>query len=227
MVDFRDFVSELMSKAPPSEKNNIHAVISFFVDNDWFGDKPAFKDGHVLLDDTQVQLYTDPLRSFLSENRNISVLLEKLTAKLPITAKHLQDFSKDISLPETALYFLLDFILFRSEKELFLHDDNEIVTLLSFATVDMTKAHGDLLTFFLAWLLKKKKTRFKRNYVMEKRYTMELQSQAYSFDEYLELMYYLFNEDYIESNEMYSQAAASKNFTDTWLFLSLHLRSCF
>lgn len=222
MVDFRDFVSELMSKAPPSEKNNIHAVISFFVDNDWFGDKPAFKDGHVLLDDTQVQLYTDPLRSFLSENRNISVLLEKLTAKLPITAKNLQEFSKDLSLPATALYFLLDFILFRLEKELFLHDDNEIVTLLSFATMDMTKAHGDLLTFFLAWLLKKKKTRFKRNYVMEKRYTMELQSQAYSFDEYLELMYYLFNEAYIESNEMYSQAAASKNFTDTWLFLSLH-----
>ena len=50
---------------------------------------------------------------------------------------------------------------------------------------------------------------------MQKRYTMDIQNSAYSMDEYLELCYYLFNSEYIEENQMYQQAAMSKNYTDT------------
>ena len=32
----------------------------------------------------------------------------------------------------------------------------------------------------------------------------------------------MFNEDYILENDMYQKAAASKNYADTWLYLSVH-----
>ena len=57
---------------------------------------------------------------------------------------------------------------------------------------------------------------------MEKRYTMNIGKEAYDVDEYLELLYYLYNEDYIEDNEMYEKACESRNYADTWLYLSLH-----
>ena len=52
---------------------------------------------------------------------------------------------------------------------------------------------------------------------------MDYKSQAYDFDEYLDLLYYLYNESYSADRCMYEKAAQSKNFSDTWLFLSLHM----
>ena len=57
---------------------------------------------------------------------------------------------------------------------------------------------------------------------MTKRYTIESTNGAYELDEYLQLMYYLFNEEYITRNSMYSKAADSKNYADAWLYLALH-----
>ena len=51
---------------------------------------------------------------------------------------------------------------------------------------------------------------------------MDIQNEAYDFDDYICLLYYLFSEDYIENNEMFRKAAESKNYTDTWLYLALH-----
>ena len=88
--------------------------------------------------------------------------------------------------------------------------------------MDLIKEHGDLLTFFLAWLRSNYKTRYYKDYIMHSRYTMKIQSQAYSLDEFLELMYFLLNEDYILDNDMYHKAAESKDYTDTWLYLCMH-----
>ena len=51
---------------------------------------------------------------------------------------------------------------------------------------------------------------------------MDIQKQAYSFDDYIQLLYYLFVDDYIQDNNMLQKAAESKNYTDTWLYLALH-----
>ena len=47
---------------------------------------------------------------------------------------------------------------------------------------------------------------------MTKRYTIESANGAYELDEYLELMYYLINENYIIKNDMLCKAANSKNY---------------
>lgn len=113
-------------------------------------------------------------------------------------------------------------MLYRLNKELFFYSDNEMEKLLSNATFELIKAHGDIFTFFIAWLKLNHKTAYQKDYVLNKRYTMDIQNEAYDFDDYISLLYYLFSEDYIENNEMFRKAAESKNYTDTWLYLALH-----
>lgn len=70
-------------------------------------------------------------------------------------------------------------------------------TLVEVATKVLTKYLGDNLIQFIKWLLNKGVTRYRVSFEMTKRYTIESANGAYELDEYLELMYYLFNEDYI------------------------------
>lgn len=107
-------------------------------------------------------------------------------------------------------------------KELVLYSDQEAALLVKTASIEMTKAHGDTLTFFMSWLRTKVKTCYYKDYIMNRRFEMDIQNQAYSLDEYTDLMYYLLNEEYIAENDMYRKAAASKDYTDTWLYLSVH-----
>lgn len=222
MVDLRDFVTAELNRAPLTEKADFSDVVAYFVDNNWFGKRPMMVGGKVLLDEDQVATFQKSLRVFLAEAGNKDWLMDKLSERFPITAVQLQKFFKAENISEDICFYLADFLLYRLQKDLVLYSDAEVSFLLRQAAMDMIKVHGDCLTFFMAWLRAKGKTNFHRDYVMEKRYTMDIQNEAYDFDEYLRLLYYLFNKEYIAENEMYQKAAESKNYTDTWLYLSIH-----
>ncbi len=100
--------------------------------------------------------------------------------------------------------------------------DEEIKDFLAVAFEEMSKQYGDILTFFLTWLKEHYKTKYMHDYFMSKRKDNADSNEAYDTEEYLELLYCLFNEDYIIENDMYAKAAQSKNHVDTWLFLALH-----
>lgn len=100
--------------------------------------------------------------------------------------------------------------------------DNDVKELMKFTYEELSKQLGDILTFFLSWLKDTYKTRYINDYIMQKRYANSAATQAYDRDEYLELVYYLFNAEYIFDNDMYEKAVRLKNYADTWLFLSLH-----
>lgn len=195
-------------------------IVSFFHDNDWFGDKPEVIDGKAMISEDQELLYYEPLKLFLF-NDGFSSLLAFFSNKFPSTTTMFKAFCIEESIDEVQFY-VVDFLLYTLEKELALYNDVEMEGLVGKATLGLLKAHGDCLTFFLSWLRTQTKTKYHKEYVMGKRYTMDLQNGAYSFDEYIQLLYYLFNPKYIEDNEMYLQAANSINYTDTWLYLSLH-----
>lgn len=222
MIDLKDYIDDMIRNAAIPEKAVVKDMVAFLVDNDWFGRKPAYSDGQGLLNDQQVSLFTPPLQTFLSTPKHSDYLISRMDEMFPLTARQLVDFCEEEDFPEDIRFYLADFLLYRLQKDLVLYNDAELSEFLSYATMDLTKAHGDCLTFFMAWLRATTKTAYHRDYMMEKRYTMDIQNQAYDFSEYLELLYFLFNEDYIEDNEMYRQAAESKNYTDTWLYLSIH-----
>lgn len=222
MTDLRTFINYMMENSPKSEKCEFGAITAFLLDNKWFGCDPVVENGVPMLSPEQIDVLSGKLQKYLSEDNSSEHLLKYFADKLPETAKHLARFYKELRVPEDDMFYLTDFLLFYLNKELFFCNDDDMHELIKTATADMIKQHGDLLTFFAAWLRTKVKTRYHKDYIMDKRYTMDIQNEAYEFDEYLELMYKLFNDDYIDDNEMWQKAAKSVNFTDTWLFLSMH-----
>ena len=222
MTDLRTFITHMTENLPQSEKTEFKAISAFLIDNNWFGCTPVVENDVPMLSPEQIQILTEPIHRFLTEESTDAELLKKLAEKFPETAKLLFRFYRELNTDEECRIYLTDFLLFRLTKDLFLYNDAEVDNFLKFATNDMLKQHGDALTFFLAWMRTKIRTKYYKDYIMEKRYTMDIQNEAYDFDEYLELVYKLFNSEYIEKNDMYARAAESKNYTDTWLFLSLH-----
>lgn len=222
MTDLRTFITHMTENLPQSEKTEFKAISAFLINNNWFGCTPVVENDVPMLSPEQIQILTEPIHRFLTEESTDAELLKKLAEKFPETAKLLFRFYRELNTDEECRIYLTDFLLFRLTKDLFLYNDAEVDNFLKFATNDMLKQHGDALTFFLAWMRTKIRTKYYKDYIMEKRYTMDIQNEAYDFDEYLELVYKLFNSEYIEKNDMYVRAAESKNYTDTWLFLSLH-----
>ena len=214
MKEFKDFINELNTDKP------IDCIITFFIDNEWFGETIRKKNGKIILSDEQIELFTDKLTPFLG-NKDVSIY-EYFKEKFPETYKLYNIFQSETQVDEETTHYIVDFMLYRLNKELFFYSDNEMEELLSNVTFELIKAHGDIFTFFIAWLKLNHKTAYQKDYALNKRYTMDIQNEAYDFDDYISLLYYLFSEDYIENNEMFRKAAESKNYTDTWLYLALH-----
>lgn len=214
MKEFKTYINEFHTEKP------IESIITFFVDNNWFGEQLIKENGTIILSDKQIEKFTKELTVFLNNDK--IWVYERLKTKYPQTDRLFKNFLSENNFDEESKYYLTDFMLYRLSKDLFLYDDYEIEELLSHATFDLIKAHGDIFTFFLAWLKLNYKTTYQKDYVLNKRYTMDIQNEAYDFDEYIQLLYYLFVDEYIEDNEMFRKAADSKNYTDTWLYLALH-----
>ena len=243
MKEFREFIREFIKEF--NTDKSIEDIVTFFVDNEWFDEKLTLKQGKILLSDSQAKRFSMELAAFLGGTQE--TLYEQFKRRFPETDRRFHKFLNELNgenkktkkkrskkeqnagkiqiasmIDEETQYHIIDFMLYRLEKDLFLYKDSDLEELISHATFDLTKAHGDIFTFFLAWMRLNYKTAYQKDYTLNKRYTMDIQSQAYDFDDYIQLVYYLFVEEYIEDNEMFQKAAESKNYTDTWLYLALH-----
>lgn len=224
MIELIAFSEKILKQVGRSGIEEKQKLIAFLEDNQWFDQKPSVEQGKVMLSFEQVELFTAPLLEFFKTDEDTKhiKIISLLTKKFPETSEKFNEFVEEAKVSKETVFYVADFLLYYLKKDLFLMSDSEVSALLTQATNKMIKAHGDTLTFFLSWLKANYRTVYRNEYVMKNRYTMEESNMAYDFDEYLQLLYYLFNEDYIRDNEMYSAAARSKNYADTWLFLSLH-----
>ena len=200
------------------------ALTAFLRDNDWFASPPVLEGGKYYLSDEQQGLYAGQILRFLASSPESSrmEIREALHRRYPATSGLFDEFCEEVHVPPETAFYLRDFLLYRLKKDIFLMDDGEAHAFVSLAAKELTKAHGDQLTFFLSWVKTRCKTAYRDDYVMEKRYTVTIGKEAYDVDEYLQLLLYLYNDEYIEENSMYEKAADSRNYADTWLYLSLH-----
>ena len=221
MIDFKDFIALITKEF---DTIDYQGIVAFLEDNNWFNNRPEIKNGKVFITDEQQQLYKEPLLQYLKafDQPKTELILSMLSAKYPLTSNRFVEFCSVINATEETRFYVADFLLYSLQKDIFLMNDKEMSVLMKKAVNGLIKAHGDTFTFFLSWLKANYKTAYKNEYIMTNRYSMDYQKEAYDIDEYLELLYYLYNEDYIADNEMYMKAAKSKNYADTWLFLSLH-----
>ena len=220
VVDLKNYLERILVELGAATIKHREKVSGFLLDNDWFGVSINLDDYTITEKDAEV--LKNHIKDYLTTPPGIKSMEGIFSKKFPSTSELFVQFAEEEKLSETNRFYLLDFLAYYLTKDLFLYSDAEVETLVEVATKVLTKYLGDNLIQFIKWLLNKGVTRYRVSFEMTKRYTIESANGAYELDEYLGLMYYLFNENYIIKNDMLCKAANSKNYADTWLYLGLH-----
>ena len=220
VVDLKNYLERILVELGAATIKHREKVSGFLLDNEWFGVSINLDDYTISEKDAEV--LKNHIKDYLTTPPGIKSMEGIFSKKFPSTSELFVQFAEEEKLSETNRFYLLDFLAYYLTKDLFLYSDAEVETLVEVATEVLTKLQGNILIQFIKWLLNKGVTRYRVSFEMTKRYTIESANGAYELDEYLELMYYLFNENYIIKNDMLCKAANSKNYADTWLYLGLH-----
>ena len=220
VVDLKNYLERILVELGAATIKHREKVSGFLLDNEWFGVSINLDDYTITEKDAEV--LKNHIKDYLTTPPGIKSMEGIFSKKFPSTSELFVQFAEEEKLSETNRFYLLDFLAYYLTKDLFLYSDAEVETLVEVATEVLTKSQGNILIQFIKWLLNKGVTRYRVSFEMTKRYTIESANGAYELDEYLELMYYLFNENYIIKNDMLCKAANSKNYADTWLYLGLH-----
>ena len=220
VVDLKSYLERTLIELGASTIKYREKVSEFLLDNEWFGVSINLDDYTISEKDAEV--LKNHIKDYLTTPPGIKSMEGIFSKKFPSTSELFVQFAEEEKLSETNRFYLLDFLAYYLTKDLFLYGDAEVETLVEVATEVLTKSQGNILIQFIKWLLNRGVTRYRVSFEMTKRYTIESANGAYELDEYLELMYYLFNENYIIKNDMLCKAANSKNYADTWLYLGLH-----
>lgn len=220
VVDLKNYLERILVELGAATIKHREKVSGFLLDNEWFGVSINLDDYTITEKDAEV--LKNHIKDYLTTPPGIKSMEGIFSNKFPSTSELFIQFAEEEKLSETNRFYLLDFLAYYLTKDLFLYSDAEVETLVEVATEVLTKLQGNILIQFIKWLLNKGVTRYRVSFEMTKRYTIESANGAYELDEYLELMYYLFNENYIIKNDMLCKAANSKNYADTWLYLGLH-----
>lgn len=220
VVDLKNYLERILVELGAATIKHREKVSGFLLDNEWFGVSINLDDYTISEKDAEV--LKNHIKDYLTTPPGIKSMEGIFSKKFPSTSELFVQFAEEEKLSETNRFYLLDFLAYYLTKDLFLYSDAEVETLVEVATEVLTKSQGNILIQFIKWLLNKGITRYRVSFEMTKRYTIESANGAYELDEYLGLMYYLFNENYIIKNDMLCKAANSKNYADTWLYLGLH-----
>lgn len=227
MIDFKEYVSYIQKQLHIEIEDFNGIFMKFLVDNDWFGINPVWQDGLLMINPNDFQPIYGKIKDFfenhtLETDHKNNILISMLKERLPDTAEKLDKFYEEYEFPNEIIYYFTDFLLKNLKKDICIMNDDNIQELMTIAYNELTKQYGDILGYFLRWLKSSFITKYLYDYSMSKRREESDSSDAYDSEEYLEMLYYLFNEEYIIENNMYVKAAQSKNYADTWLFLALH-----
>ncbi|MCF1284359.1 hypothetical protein [Streptococcus sinensis] len=195
-------------------------VSQFLLDNTWFG--LSIDRSNFTVSEADADVLKDKLECYLSAQPGVKSISGIFKQRYSATQEYFKEYVKLNNLDEGSQFYLQDFLAYYLSKDLFLYNDKELEKLIELATETLSKNHGDECIAFVSWLLQKGVTRYRNTYEMTSRYTLEDKNGAYELNDYLKLMFYLFNDDYIQENEMLAQAASSKDYADTWLYLALH-----
>ena len=220
VVDLKSYLEKILIELGVDTLKNREKVSGFLLNNDWFG--VSINLENYTITDEDAKVLKNHIKDYFMTPPGVESMGAIFAKKFPSTSDLFIQFSKEQKLTKTNRFYLLDFLAYYLTKDLFLYSNTEVEKLVEVAAEVLTKYLGDNLIQFIKWLLDKGVTRYRVSFEMTKRYTIESTNGAYELDEYLQLMYYLFNEEYITRNNMYSKAADSKNYADAWLYLALH-----
>lgn len=227
MINFNTYVNDLIVAYNILNDAFRADLSAHCIKNNWFGMSPVFQNGVILVDEAKLDKAKSSFENFCRNyNKPVSdkfdILYSKFSKLFPDTAKYFKKYSASHHLELDVSYYLMDFMCSNLVGELYDSPDREIMDFLEVSHDTVSKTYCDLIVDFVNWLKTKRKTIYQNIYVVNKYSDRSESSEAYNPDEYLKILYHLFNADYIKHNSMYQYAVKSKNYVDTWLFLSLN-----
>ena len=230
MINLNQYINDKKNKYHINDIRFTVDITSFIAANSWFGIKPVIENNIVYIDDNALKIIdsriNDFCRFYYKDDSARRVELEsRFNNIFPITYKAFKKWAKKETLDDDIICVLIDFILYFIPGEISLATDDEMEYVMQDVFHNLPKGCADYFTDFINWLNRKYDTVYKQFYFNTKRYTLTKESEAYDEASYLLMVFRLFNPGYIEENDMYHKAASSKNYIDTWLFLSLHFIS--
>ena len=220
MVALKQFLDEILRKHGKDKTKSREKVSQFLLDNDWFG--ISINMDELSIPDSDSQKLEKHLEAYLSAKPGLKSMSAIFKRKLPMTHRYFHEYKDQVRIDSASQFYVQDFLAYHLTKDIFLYSDTEMEYLIEQATDCLTKTHGQVVIAFAKWLMEQRLTRYRKTYEMTNRYTLQDKNGAYELDDYLELMYYLFNENYIQEQNMLYKAAQSKDYADTWLYLALH-----
>lgn len=227
MVEFRAFCESIKETYGITSDCFLQELNTYLVDNKWFGIQPSWQGGILYVAPEDFEPFVPKILEFFEkkqmpeEERN-KELLKKLKKILPDTSRKLEKFYTKFEYPSHVQIQVAAFILKYVKTDVALLSDSRLTPIMEVLCEEETKQVGDAFTTFLSWTKKHYKVRYFREYVISKRYESNTNT-AYDIDDYLHLIYYMYDPGYIKQHDMYRKAARSRKYTDIWLYLALHL----
>lgn len=225
-IDFKQYIKEKQEIHNIEDDNFIKNFTAFIVSNNWFGYKPMIADDKIFINEDDIAKMDSRIEYYCNTYTQSDVELQEsifnqLGKELPKTLALLKRFAKSMKLDPSATIRISDFILSFLPGELEESSDDEINKFMNDAFNQLPHLYADIIAEFVNWAHENKKTVYRNLYFVNE-YFKNKNNSAYDPHSYLDILFHLYNQDYIESNDMYYQAAESKNYTDTWLFLAMH-----
>ena len=226
-VEFRMFIEATCNSFGIQDKEFAMNFTRFMVSNMWFGKEPVLENGNLLVEEQWIADNQEAINEFCSfygtgSEDKVKYLLKKLNDNMPRTSTLVKKYCRELEVSASCSYRVLDFLLYWLPGEIDLSTDKEIETLVDDACRNLPKTYAEVVADFINWTSEKTKTIYQQKYFIQKFVTRDEETDAYEPNQYLAMLYKLYNAEYIQENDMYAKAARSKNYTDTWLFLSLH-----
>ena len=227
MININDLIQKKRQQFGIDDPNFRVELSLFFVSNNWFGHPPVPQDGTLMLSEEMVHNMEHLLDHFCEnygmDDRDKTVAtMEAMSRVLPNTTELFKRYIKTVHLDMPIALHTADFMYSYMPGELPESTDGEVKIMMEKAFDELPRVFGNALSDFVNWVHNHTRTVYQSVYFMNKYADNSQESAAYDPHHYLDILYHLYNEKYIEENDMYALAAESKNYVDTWLFLALH-----
>lgn len=203
-------------------------LTEYFVFNNWFNDTPKVINKELYISDETWNNNENEIVSYFSSfnktpEQKHERLVQMFEKEFPETFEYFNRFKRDVTVDRSSVVSVLDFLLYYLPGEIAFSSSNEIKYLLKDASEHLKRCDAEVLVFFINWLSESRsiRTAFSGLYQVNN-YSKAKNNEAYDLNFYLNVLYHMLNADYISKNQMYLKAAKSKDYIDTWLFISLH-----
>lgn len=207
------------------------SFVTFMIDNDWFQTNPEIQSINnvqtLLFSEDELKLFEANLDFFirnqnLNQSQKFLLLQDSLKSKFPETALSIGSYLCEDTNDNVKLS-IYNFLLKFQEKEICDYSNKEIDALIKTMCDEIPLSAGRQFTDYLNLLRKQHKTAFSNDFILESRNSESRVKEAYSSETYLKLAYYLFNQEYIEDQDMIVNSCENWQSANTWLYLAIHM----